>query len=70
MASSTERRSGERGRYFGIGQSAAAGTTEGTININSGTVVANSTNGIRFGATTGSTPGGTVNLNAGDYSAS
>lgn len=51
----------------GIGQS--TGTTQGTLTLNSGTVTASSTNGIRFGGTSGTTQGGTIQLNGGRLAA-
>lgn len=51
------------GGTLGIGQS--TGTTAGTLTLASGTVNATSDNGIRFGGNSGTTAGGTVNLDGG-----
>ncbi len=52
---------------LGLGQS--TGTAAGTLTISSGTVTANSSNGLRIGGTTGTTAGGTVNLEGGTLAA-
>lgn len=48
---------------LGIGQNASF--SAGTFTLSSGTVNAFSTNGVRFGGNSGTTPGGTLNLDGG-----
>lgn len=51
---------------LGLGQT--TGSPSGTLTLTSGEVLANSTNGVRIGSNSGTTPGGTVNLDGGTLS--